>query len=250
MTELASDTLNAYTRAAEFWELIESTHLADDPLRPWYADLRHHVGGYSVEYGIGVGGVAATARPDAGVDVSRGMLAFARLRCPQTQMVHGLIEEVTLDIEVDFSYVPGNTLNHFLTPDSIVRALTNIRKNSAEGGILAVDVLTPRYYELSSARMNTLELVTMTSEAVVWHVLSRGTPRDAFEQLFILDRIYAGEVGYRRYFGPFSERGVGEPELRSAFAAAGWTTLAAEDCPFTNPCASMPVKCVLVARAC
>ncbi len=78
-----------------------------------------------------------------GVDVSAGMLAFARVNAPQADFVLADARDFALPEAVDAAVSLYDSLNHILALDELARVFVNVRRALVPGGAGPSDALGP-----------------------------------------------------------------------------------------------------------
>lgn len=98
-----------------------------------------------VELGVGYGRVARWIRPDYGVDQSATLLRRSTSRVRGMTVVAARVQDYLLSRPAALSYAPQNLLCLLGGPEETLRALSNIRHNTAPRGQLAFDVAVPHW---------------------------------------------------------------------------------------------------------
>jgi SAM-dependent methyltransferase len=81
------------------------------------------------------------------VDAAPAMLAQARVRLPEAQVLHADLRTFTLPEPVDLALCVFGGMNYMPTRKALVQCLRNVRRNLRPGGVFTFDLATPHFLE-------------------------------------------------------------------------------------------------------
>lgn len=212
-----SDLLENWNRSVDYWEIYSALN-ANDPAIEVYQHLSARFGGPSVEYGVGLGRVAAKVRPTYGVDISPRMIEKAQVSAEQagTRLLVADMAEVVLPELVSYSYVAFSHFNAF-DHSELFGSFANIRKNSVDGGGFAFDMRTPARYQGLSSRLGERFLGHSGDGWEFWVTFEQ-----LDRELFSITCEYEVRGGPSTTIGPFLERAYTDEQVAELLVEAGW----------------------------
>jgi SAM-dependent methyltransferase len=236
--------LENWDRSVDYWEVFSALH-ADDPDIGVYQILSARFGGPSVEYGIGLGRVAAKVRPTFGVDISPRMIEKAQANADlvETTLLVADMADVVLPELVSYSYVAFSHFNAF-DESELYRSFANIRKNSLDGGGFVFDMRTPERYQGLASRLGERFLGYSGAGWEFWVTFDR-LDRD----LFSITCDYEVLGGHSTTIGPFVERAYPSERITELLLDAGWEPLEPDSYASIDPYRESVTDRLWVARS-
>ncbi|MBM7789688.1 class I SAM-dependent methyltransferase [Tenggerimyces flavus] len=212
-----ADLLENWDRSVDYWEVFSALN-ANDPAIDVYRVLSARFGGPSVEYGVGLGRVAAKVRPTFGVDISPRMIEKAQVSADlaATRLLVADMADVVLPELVSYSYVAFSHFNAF-DHSELFGSFANIRKNSLDGGGFVFDMRTPARYRGLQSRLGERFLGHSGDGWEFWVTFGQ-RERD----LFSITCEYQVLGGQSTTIGPFLERAYSDEQVAELLLDAGW----------------------------
>jgi SAM-dependent methyltransferase len=176
-----------------------------------------------------------------GLDVSEGMLAFARANAPSARFIHADARDFALDEQVDAVISTSDSLNHITDLDGFEAALRCVQRSLRPGGRFLFDLNTEEKY--ISHWVGSFGIVEDDEVCVVRVAYDQQTRLARFDATMFFDR-----GGWEREDLRIDERCYSEDEVRNGLARAGFTDLSIHDCRDIDPDGE-PAKIFVVCRA-
>jgi len=134
---------------ARFYDIVYRDLRAGEDL-DFYRKAISKSGGKVLEIGVGTGRLFKEALQDGadihGIDISEAMLSILSKKLSQGELSR-VSKQGIVDFQFDFQFdlivAPFRVFSHVLTVEDQIRALNNIHKNLAQGGIFLFDLFVP-----------------------------------------------------------------------------------------------------------
>lgn len=184
-----------------------------------------------------------------GVDRSEAMLEVARAKARRwdadVTWVRQDLSQLSLGRRFEAATCLYDSLNYFLVPGELTRALVKVREHLVPGGVFVCDVITE--YAVATAWGNETEVRVEPDLARIWR--SRYDARTRVGTLDVDYFVAEPDGRYRRISETHQHRGYTVFEMREALEEAGFKVESTYACLTLDPAVATTYRVAYLARA-